>query len=246
MGADMLDMNRRDDVLSAIREARGIAGAIDGRIAELPAWALAAGGPLGADHVRFQEARDVRAKHEAAVGAIERRLSVGGPVWQGLTPAESDALKAWVNALDVQADVLDSHFPTELSKQMRGLLLFVLGFGSLFAPLFWTEEEPERKPFFPLRFPWPVPGRPPGLAPPAARALVPSAARIPATAVPFRPGGVPGAAPFRPGVPGAAPFRPGTPPTGFPGVPGAAPFQRFARPLGPHQTVYPRFQRAPS
>lgn len=260
LGEDVLDQESRNAILKAIGEARAVARDVDTRLAALPGWALAPDSPLGEDRQRLLDATQVRRANEPAVTGIEQRLLAPSAMWPALSVDEKASLDAWIGAVAEQGDVLDKYLPSELTKDLRKLALLVIGMGSLFAPLLWTEEGPPGRPILPFRFPdWPVPGirRPPAFVPPTAappraapfRTLpaptAAAAAAIPVPVAPFRPGGAPPSPFQRVGPAAAAPplatveiapgvFRPAgmAPPGARPIVP------------GPHIPVYPRYQRA--
>jgi len=179
LGQNVLDRERRDDILKSIAEARAIAGEVDERVAALPAWAKAPGSPLGEDLQKLLDAGEQRKRVEPVVTRIEQRLSTGGPLWTVLTGEEKAAFDQWIAALAMQDSVLVKHAPTEWEKDVRRMVLLALSVGAIFSPLLWTEESGDaRAGVFPLRFPqWHLPGTrppmpPPGIAPmPAPRVI---------------------------------------------------------------------------
>lgn len=167
LGVDVLGQERRNEILRSIAAARGIAAEVDARIATLPAWALGPGSPLGQDRDRLVAAAEVRRSTQPVVAAVEARLAAPGPVWPGLTEAESQALQAWIGAISDQGDALDRYFMTRTEKDVMLVALLALGVGALFAPLLWTRDENGRRPR--LSPPRPMPTTPPSRFAPVRR-----------------------------------------------------------------------------
>lgn len=140
MGEDFINQDRRDVILEAIRDARGIASDLDARAAAIPPELMGPAGPMKADANRYVELIRNRAVLERTVAALESRLASAGPMWPALTEAEQRGLENYIAVVDNQAAILDRYFPTRASTDAQKIGLLAIGIGALFSPLLWESE----------------------------------------------------------------------------------------------------------
>jgi hypothetical protein len=252
LGADFMGNDRRLQILKIIGDTRGDEQSIIKRLEGMPNWLQK---PFGADQGKFDAALSQFKANDAAVAAIESRLTTQpGPNWKELSPEETAALQDWVDAADQLDGLTSKYYPLESEKDWKKLLLLGIGVTAIFAPLFFTEGEdgfrmPRVKP----------PALPESVTPSARRTLPPAGGPAPSPFMPrpdvirpvattFR---VPSPAPFRPA--GAPPsfMRPSAPPPGAPASPvtSSSPRSPLAPPgtspvHGASRFTYPRFRNA--
>jgi hypothetical protein len=242
LGEDTIDAEARDRVLGRIAQGRENQVLITSKLGALPSWVTV---PFQDDQEAFNVAIKAFQEADPTVTALEHRLSSEpGPVWRNLSPQEEAALTNWTKSADTMASLVERHYPSDITKDIKNIALLLIGVGAIFGPLLWTSDGESASDLFRLR-----PLVPSGPRPMGPFGPVPTALPLPPGVLPFRP---PMAAPPPPGVlrPSVTTFAPGMPippPGTIPGVPSPTPMPRFARPLmppagaAPGTFIYPRY-----
>lgn len=230
LGENRIDVEMHDRILAQIAAGREKQTHIIEVMSGLPSWATK---PFEGDQDAFNAALKSFQAADPTVTALEQRLTnEPGPIWRNFTPEEETALANWTKAVDDMGAVVEKYFPSNIAKDLRNIVLLLVGVGAIFGPLLWTTDESEPRKF----------GIRPPLPPTGARpAPAPGPLPLPPGVLPFRPPAPPAPGVMRPAVMTFAPGVPIPPPGSA-----AIPTPRFARPLtspagGPGSFVYPRY-----
>lgn len=170
-----MDVDRRNDILLLIADARAKEARINEVRAVIPAWAEQ---PFKSDQANWAASLKAYQATSPIVGKLEARLSLEpGPIWKELTAEEKAALYNWTASIEAMYGYVNTYFPTETQKYLPQAVLIAIAIGAFTTPLFLSSDDEGFN--LPFKF-GPIP-LPPQIGPsspqigPSSRVIFPSA-----------------------------------------------------------------------
>jgi hypothetical protein len=162
-----MDVDRRNDILLLIAEARAKEARVNEVRAVIPAWADQ---PFKSDQANWAASLKAYQAANPIVVKLESRLALEpGPIWKELTAEEKAALYNWTASIEAMYGYVNTYFPTETQKYLPQAVLIAIAIGAFTTPLFLSSDDEGFN--LPFKF-GPIP-LPPQIGP-SSRAIAPS------------------------------------------------------------------------